>query len=56
MQSAFEAIFGWFGQILNFLNSHTISAFGVEVSFLVIFGTFIVLNMVVGLFWKGAQG
>lgn len=56
LQSAFEAIFGWLGDILAVLNSTMIDAFGVSVSFLVIIGAFIVLNMVIGLFWRGAKG
>lgn len=56
MESAIKAIVGWFGDVLAVLNSCTFEAYGVEVSLLVIFGTLIVLNMVIGLFWKGAKG
>lgn len=56
MQKAIESIFGFMGQVLTTLNSCTFEAFGVEVSLLVVLGSFVVVNMVVGLFWKGAQG
>lgn len=56
MQGFFELFFGFFSDLFDLLNSYTLTAFGVEVSLLIIFGAFIVLSMVINIFWKGAKG
>lgn len=56
MQRFFEMFFGFYNDLFSLLNSYTFTAFGVEVSILMVFFIFIVLSMVITLFWKGARG
>jgi len=56
MQRFFEMFFGFYNDLFSLLNSYKISAFGANVSLLMIFGVFIILSMVITLFWKGAKG
>ena len=56
MEQALNFILGLLGDLLGLLNSVSFSAFGVEVSYLVVIGSFIVVTMVVNVFWRGVKG
>lgn len=56
MDGFFQLFFGFFNGLFDLLGRYTISAFGVQVSLLTIFGAMIILSMIVSLFWKGAKG
>ncbi len=56
VEGFFSVFFGFFNKLFDLLHSYTLSAFGVDVPLLTIFGALLVLSMIVSLFWKGARG
>lgn len=56
VQGFFEVFADFYTGLFNLLASINIVAFGVQVPYLFLIGSIIIISMIVSYFWKGVRG